>query len=76
MDIVAWDKAGALCHHRTAMLVQGTACKNKKSTTVRWNMLLVHLATGSMDFRPIFQPGHGSPLAATINYLFMKFTYL
>ena len=39
------------------------------------NMQLVHLATGSMQLRPIFQPGtleSMGPWAAAIFYLFMK----
>ena len=54
-----WDNARALRRHRTALLVQGTqaACEDEESSTVRRNMPSIHLATGSMELRPVFQPG-------------------
>ena len=41
----------------TGLRVRGPACENEESSAVHRNMLSVHLATGSMEFRPIFQPG-------------------
>ena len=36
---------------------KGTAYEDEESSSVRRNILSVHLATGSTEFRPIFQPG-------------------
>ena len=52
-----WDNVCALRRHRTALRVQGTACEDEESSTVRRNMQSVPLAIGRMEFRPIFQPG-------------------
>ena len=50
-----------LRYHSTALrfaslTLRGTGCEDEESRAVRRNMPLVHLATGSMEFRPIFQP--------------------
>ena len=67
-----WDNERSLRQHSTDMLVRGTACEDEESSAVRRNMLSVHLATGQLEFRPIFQPGTWSPWAAAIYSLFMK----
>ena len=35
----------------------GTACEDEESSAVRRNIPSSHLATGRMEFTPIFQPG-------------------
>ena len=61
-------------HHMTALRVRGTACEDEDSSSVRSNMQSVQLATGSLKFRPILQPGIWKSMSCC--YLMAFITYL
>ena len=52
--------------------MRGTAREDKESSAVSGKMPSVQLATGRIQFRPIFKPGTWSPWAAAIYYAFTK----